>query len=217
MQFGIPVTQDIFLAFATPLMVRPVPDYQRTNDGLRTQILERMHRDQGVAVSNRGGWQSAPDLWDWDTPEVGAFRQWVHGSILRMAALTTGETELSRVDIAYRAGAWANVNRHGAYNDSHTHPDSDWAIVYYVACGEPEPGWDRNGKIELRDPRTLSRMSRLTGYGFARSFLLDPEPGKILMFPAWMEHLVHPFYGAGLRISIACNVRITGGRHSGLG
>jgi len=35
------------------------------------------------------------------------------------------------------------------------------------------------------------------------------------MVSAWMEHSVHPFYGSGLRISIAVNIKVMGGRHSG--
>lgn len=217
MQFSIPVTQDIFVGFFTPVMVREVPDWRSVNDALRAEVLERMQREGGVSISNRGGWQSKPDLWGWEGPAFDAYRGWVHGAVLRMAALPAGETDLGRVDIAYRAGAWANVNRPGSYNDAHIHPDCDWSVVYYVDCGTLEPGWDRNGMIELHDPRTLSRMSTLSAYGFARSFLLDPQPGQMLMFPAWMEHSVHPFYGSGTRISIACNVTVTGGRHSGRG
>jgi uncharacterized protein (TIGR02466 family) len=138
-------------------------------------------------------------------------------AMLRMAALSTEEPDLSKVDIQYVAGAWANVNRHGAYNDAHIHPDCDWSCVYYVDCGQPDEGWERNGLFELHDPRTLAQSSKLGGYGFARSMLIDPEPGKLIMFPSWMAHSVHPFYGSGDRVSIAANIKVTGGAHSGMG
>ncbi len=89
-------------------------------------------------------------------------------------------------------------------------------MVYYVEVGRPDPDNGRNGRIELHDPRILSNMSILNSFGFARSFLIDPEPGKMVMFPSWMKHSVHPFYGTFDRISIACNVKFTGGRHAGL-
>jgi hypothetical protein len=38
--------------------------------------------------------------------------------------------------------------------------------------------------------------------------LIRPQPGTMLVFPAWIEHSVHPFYGEGHRISIAVNVAI---------
>lgn len=215
MQFSIPITPDIFSAFGTPILVRRPPDWQAAEDGLRGEILAMREADPGVSVSNRGGWQSASTLWQRDGGAFDLWRGWVHGSLLRMAALLTEETDLSRVEIDYVAAAWANVNRHGDYNDPHVHPDVDWACVYYVACGEPEPGRERNGQFELRDPRVMAQSSKLGGYGFARSLMIDPVPGQIILFPAWMEHGVHPFFGAGERISIAANIRVTGGRHSG--
>jgi uncharacterized protein (TIGR02466 family) len=215
MQFSIPLTPDIISAFGTPVLVRQPPGWEKVNDGIKAQILASREADPGVSVSNRGGWQSSATLWDWPSEEFQAWRGWVHGGLLRMAALLTEEPDMNNVEIDYLVGAWANVNRHGAYNDPHVHPDADWACVYYVACGELEPGWDRNGQFELRDPRIMAQSSKLGGYGFARSLMIDPEPGSMILFPAWMEHGVHPFYGTGDRISIACNIRVTGGRHSG--
>jgi len=215
MQYLTPIAPNTALAFATPVLIRTVPDFEAVNRGLGAQIRAAMQRDGGVHISNVGGWQSKPDFWTWDSDEVATWRGWVHGAILRMAALLTEETDLAKVDVTYRAGAWVNVNRHGHYNDGHIHPDCDWAVVYYVETGALEPGWPRNGKIELHDPRTLAFGSTLAAFGFARSLLIDPEPGKLVMFPSWIEHSVHPFYGSGERISIACNVKITGGRHSG--
>jgi uncharacterized protein (TIGR02466 family) len=197
-------------------MVRAIPDHAPVTAALRAEILAAAERDGGVTVSNRGGWQSKPDLWNWDSDAADAYRDWVDGCVRRMCALPTGATDLSGIDVEYEAVAWANVNSAGAYNDAHIHANNDWAVVCYVdAGGEKDPGWDRNGMIELHDPRTLAQTSDLAAYGFARSFLLDPQPGQMLMFPAWMSHSVHPFYGQGVRISVACNIRITGGRHSG--
>jgi uncharacterized protein (TIGR02466 family) len=216
MDFSFPITPDISIAFATPLLVRTVPGYEKVNEALVEQVVAARDEDQGVRVSNRGGWHSSPTLWDWETPEIEALKGWVHDGMLRMAALSTQETNLRNVDLEYVAGAWANINEHGSYNDPHVHPDCDWSCVYYASSGEPEPGWERNGQFELRDPRVMAQSSKLGGYGFARSLLIDPEPGKMILFPAWMEHAVHPFYGAGERISIAANIKVIGGRHAGM-
>jgi len=29
-----------------------------------------------------------------------------------------------------------------------------------------------------------------------------------VVFPSWVKHMVHPFVGSGVRISIACNVNV---------
>lgn len=211
----IPLSETVALGFATPVLARRTSGFEPVNRALAAQTRAVMAADGGARYSNRGGWQSRPDFWDWPSSEVATWRGWVHDAILRMSALTTGETDLGRVDVRYEASAWVNVNRHGHYNVSHIHNECHWAVVYYVECGTMEPGWEYNGKIELNDPRTMAKASTLSGYGF-RSVLFDPVPGALIVFPSWIEHSVHPFYGTGDRISIACNVRMTGGRHSGL-
>jgi Putative 2OG-Fe(II) oxygenase len=43
---------------------------------------------------------------------------------------------------------------------------------------------------------------------FGQGILIEPQPGMLLAFPAWLEHFVHPFFGEGERISVAINVMI---------
>ena len=215
MDFSVPVTPDISVAFGTPILSRRIPDFQKHNDAIKARILAAEKEETGVSISNKSGWQSPQTLWGWEGEEFDALRLWVHGSLLRMAALTTMETDLAKVDIKYIAAAWANVNRRGDYNSGHIHNDSHWACVYYVECGTLDKGRPHNAQFELRDPRTLAQSSTLSAYGFSRNLLIDPKPGQMILFPAWMEHAVHPFEGEGERISIAVNIRATGGRHGG--
>ena len=114
MDFSFPITPDISIAFATPLLVRKVPGYEKVNEALVEQVVAARDEDQGLRVSNSGGWHSSPTLWDWETPEVEALKGWVHDCMLRMAALSTQETNLRNVDLEYVAGAWANINQHGS-------------------------------------------------------------------------------------------------------
>ena len=70
MDFSFPITPDISIAFATPVLVRSIPNFEAVNAGLIEQILAAQENDTGVSVSNRGGWQSSPTLWNWETPEI---------------------------------------------------------------------------------------------------------------------------------------------------
>ena len=217
MKLEIPVTPNINMIHGTPILMGEVPNPEAMNQGLMERILAVRERDRGVQVSNYGGWQSEGDLWNWEGEAFDQYRFWVHDCIIRMAALVTEEIDPGNVDVSYRAASWANVNHHGDYNARHIHPDVDWAVVYYVSVGTPgDANLGRNGRLELHDSRFLAQSSNLAGYGFGLGLLVDPLPGKIVQFPAWVEHSVHPFYGEGTRISIACNVKITGGRHVGL-
>lgn len=215
MDFAIPVTPDISIAFGTPVLIRQIPGFEKYNDAIKERILAAEKEDKGVHISNRGGWQSQQTLWGWEGEPFDALRTWVHGSLARMAALTTMETDLTKVEIDYIAAAWANINRRGDYNSAHIHNDAHWACVYYVECGTLDKGREHNGQFELYDPRTLAQLSTLSQYGFSRNLMIDPKPGQMILFPAWMEHAVHPFEGEGERITIAVNIHATGGRHGG--
>ena len=40
----------------------------------------------------------------------------------------------------------------------------------------------------------------------SQSRYVKPEPGKLLMFPSWMQHCVYPFFGEGERRTVAGNL-----------
>ena len=42
------------------------------------------------------------------------------------------------------------------------------------------------------------------------SFVVEPKPGRLLMFPNSLNHLVYPFLGSGERRSIAYNMSYKG-------
>ena len=81
---------------------------------------------------------------------------------------------------------------------------------------DPDPGHEGSGKLELFEPRPLALTARQPAYGFGSGLTIDPTPGVLVMFPAWTEHFVQPFFGDGERISVAANIRLTGGHHAGL-
>lgn len=199
---------DMHIGFVTPYMIRQIPDAEPLNKDLSRIILDKKKKYEGSNLSNIGGWQSEATLWEWDYPAIKKFKSWVHNSVLRVAALPDNETNLRNVKANYMAAAWANVNSAGDYNQAHIHPGCDWSCVYYVSGGLPRGSRPLNGQIELRDPRPLAWSSGLQRYGFGQSLIIPPDPGMMILFPAWMEHLVHPFEGEGERISIATNIKM---------
>ena len=38
--------------------------------------------------------------------------------------------------------------------------------------------------------------------------LINPQPGLLVMFPSWLQHVVYPFEGAGERRTIAGNLNV---------
>jgi uncharacterized protein (TIGR02466 family) len=193
--------------FPLPLLARTIPDAAATNEALRRNILARERSETGMTRSNADGWHSQTTLLTWPEAEIATVRKWIDDATREISLLAMRGDVKKAVDIAYEAQGWANVNRNGNYNAVHTHPNSQWSMVYYVAMGEPESGHRLNGVIEFRDPRPAA--TEFPGFDFGQTWRITPEAGLFLVFPAWLEHMVHPFFGKGERISLAINVRFT--------
>ncbi len=207
MSLDVAVAPDITLTFATPVLAQTVAGSGPVNEGLRRAIMAREAAEPGLRRSNSGGWHSDETLLAWPEPEIATLKGWIDQAVQRISRLPA-RNDPAAVRFSYRATGWANVSRHGHYNTQHVHSGSHWALVYYVATGEPESGRALNGVLELRDPRPAAVHGRLPGFMFGRALTFQPKPGLLVVFPAWIEHWVHPFYGAGERISIAVNIDI---------
>ncbi|MEL6220369.1 MAG: 2OG-Fe(II) oxygenase family protein [Pseudomonadota bacterium] len=196
----------IVRAFTTPIGQHMWPDSDALNQALYAEIMAKETKSEGSQRSNIGGWHSDRDLLLWGTDAVTRLRKRMQKMSKDLTKATLRGTTGTKV--TFLIEAWANVSRHGHYNKAHIHPGSHWSGVYYVSVGEPEPGSDYNGALEFLDPRNAINMVTLPDGSFAEGQRLHPVPGLMVMFPSWLRHTVHPFYGTGERISIAFNVRI---------
>ena len=99
------------------------------------------------------------------------------------------------------------MNRAGDRNVLHCHPGCFVSATYYVRVPEHVKG----GEIVFRDPRGPAVAMyetpgiELPWVGNGVGIPFSPATGHLLIFPAWLEHGVEPFEGAGERISIAFN------------
>ena len=206
----VPISPELSVAFGTALSLRTVPNFASLNPDLERAILKR--RDAGTAnrISNIGGWQSLPDFLDWPEPCVAQLKTEVDRGLQQinaMPAMLERRNEPAK-RVTYAAYGWANVNRSGDYNMLHAHPGCDWSVVYYVATGRVSDDSPMSGRIELRDPRPAAVFANMPGFKSGQPMLIKPQAGMMLIFPAWIEHQVHPFTGEGERISIAINVTL---------
>ena len=106
---------------------------------------------------------------------------------------------------------WANVNREGDYHDPHNHPHAYLSGTYYVAVPEapPRPAARKDvrpGAITFYDPRGAANMTAIKGDPQVEAeHTLRPQPGEILLWPAFLLHFVHPNLAPEPRISISFN------------
>jgi uncharacterized protein (TIGR02466 family) len=119
-----------------------------------------------------------------------------------MTRLVTASQHPRKVNL--QMDCWANVLRRGQYNSVHDHPGATWSGVYYVSGGKRDNDDPFNGKLELLDPRMgVNMVGREEG-----RYFVEPLPGLMVMFPSWLKHMVHPFFGSGERISISFNASV---------
>ena len=198
--------------FSTPLSV----DTLQSAEGmavLRDAILQRQERDaEGISVSNINGWHSATDMIDWGGE---AARALAYKAMTMADALTLDAKSPDKSRYGWVPEMWANVSGKGAANQYHYHPGSFWSAVAYIDDGyEGSENAALGGELQLLDPRMPMvrmtapdlRMKDTSGAVQHSELSIRPKTGMIVLFPSWLQHAVRPFYGKGLRISIAINL-----------
>ena len=198
--------------FPTPFIV----DRLQSEEGieaLRSAIAEERARDnEGLKISNLGGWHSNTQMIDWGGEAAKALAY----KAMQMADTYTLDVKSPQDSrFGWVPEMWANVSGKGDANQYHTHPGSFWSAVAYIDdgySGDSDAGL--GGQLQVLDPRMpMVRMTapdlRITdGKGNAQQseMSIRPATGMIVMFPSWLQHAVRPFHGVGTRISIAINL-----------
>ena len=204
--------------FATPLVVFDVPDAAALNVELRRAIGQREKTHPSTHKSNMGGWQSSWDMDRWGGPA--AIKLLAHARNIANQ-MTTDRQGIAgqgpypgHFAVTWIGNMWANVNRSGHGNEYHSHPGSYWSGVYYVDDGGISDEPSRGGELEFLDPRgPVPLMNaphlRIAGNLSAGSTeRIRPQPGRMVIFPAWVMHGVRPYRGTAERISIAFNLTV---------
>lgn len=186
--------QDQF--WPTTLYFKDFEDCEAFNKDLEQKILAWSERDPGVAKTNRHGWHSPSTMQD--MPEFAELTRRLYEMQYEIYAAEglAGEPFLGNM--------WANINYPGSSNATHIHPNCLWSGSYYVAVP------DNSGNIYFEDPRTPSlmtmpRRSRPEPLNHQRVIQSQPQPGRAIMFPAWLNHGVNENVSDSIRISIAFN------------
>ena len=202
-----PIEDCVQLVFPTPIALHVWPDSQGLNAALKQAILAEEAKSPGLDRSNVGGWHSPMDFLLRPQPP----QQRLMGRIRSMVGAMT-DAVMKPGRYSFKVEGWANVLRKGQYNSIHQHPNSTWSGVYYVT-GNPPPaegeGTEYSGKIEFIDPRPGASATYSIENTMQRRSLISPDPGGMIVFPSWMQHLVHPYFGPEERISIAFNVLVS--------
>lgn len=122
---------------------------------------------------------------------------------------------------------WLNSYYAGDYNPIHKHgTTSPIGLSCFIIINVPE------SIKRTKEHKTVGDLGLVTGndhfdghtllqwgYNYASDSVMDsleyvqqeyvkPEEGMIYLFPRWMSHLVNPFQGPGVRVTMAANINI---------
>lgn len=188
----------------TIVLERVVPGHEPANREL-LQLIRELERDNPDLTTD----YAAGNFLTLDHPAVGWLRDCVNVTVrdyLRHAHMD--------YDIAWTLHGWANVNRFGDYHDCHNHPHAYLSGTYYVqiptAMERLRVRRDaRPGRLSLYDPRSSANMTAIRGDpNIEAEHTVDPAPGLIALWPAFVHHFVHPNLSRQERVSVSFNVML---------
>ena len=172
-------------------------DIQLDNETLSNNIVNWSQQDPGVKKTNMNGWHSKPEM------HLKSEYQQLVQELYKMQEEIYQEEWLDRQPKL--GNMWANINYPGGYNRPHVHPNCLFSGVYYVKANK------NSGVFVANDPRPgIQTMMPTRKQGRPPKHLwrvvhLEPIPGRIIMFPAWLWHCVEPNQSNDIRISISFN------------
>ena len=99
---------------------------------------------------------------------------------------------------------WAIINKPNDFNVIHTHPNSYLSAAYYVKAKK------NSGNIKFFDPKEMKTMYHPPIQKFneisAEIIKIEPEEGKLLLFPSYLNHAVEENLSDEDRIVISFNL-----------
>ena len=114
---------------------------------------------------------------------------------------------------------WSVHSFEGDYNPIHDHTTAapmgisftTWTMVpeqIMQSSDERVDLYDSSGAIDgyINFIYGLNQVSDPERLRPSQSRYIMPEPGKLLLFPSWMQHTVYPFFGQGERRTVAGNL-----------
>ena len=199
------VSQDGFVSlWPTLVMRRRLPGAGDANVALARLIEDMLATNPALTTDYRAG-----DFLVLDHPGPQWLRQCVDVSVrdyLRQQGVAAG--------VRWYSHGWANVNALGDYHDPHNHPHAYLSGTYYVRvptdrATKANRSDVRPGCITLYDPRGAANMTAIRGdWNVDPEYTVRPEPGLILLWPAFLMHFVHPNLSSTPRLSVSFNVML---------
>lgn len=172
------------------------------NEELKKYAFELQKNNEGVIKSNFLGWQS--DILIEPNQQI----TFLINEVLKRVNFAKHPLGFKQTFDMHLTNLWININPINSFNRPHLHPGAIFSGVYYIDCNID------SGKLVFKHPSIAQQYSldeeiieSYTEFNAATWSVL-PEIGKLIIFPAWLEHYVEPNASDKERVSIAFNVNI---------
>ena len=189
------------IIFPVPIHQFDVNEFSEIQDELIDYVYKMREKDPvGKTISNRNGWQSSP------------FEIVNEDDVLQSFLINClSEFPPIKKSIKLFATAWININPPNAFNMKHNHPTNDLAGVLWIKAPKD------CGDIIFYYPNSFAISKELHSYNedfkkniaFYETYFFPPTEGRILIFPACLEHYVNFNKSNEDRISVSFNIRLS--------
>lgn len=189
--------------FGAPVLSLELPAFIKHRQALLDLIWQLKADSQGVKRSNQiGSWHSYEDLNRNSLPAI----QWLCSRIVELSGRGIASARGQKEPVAVRVGSmWANINEAHGWNAPHHHLPADWSGVFWVDAEE-----EKEAPKDVIPPGALLFIDPLplpSRYGRNGSSYYLPKDGCLLIFPAYLVHMVAPHSRNNPRVSMSFNLK----------
>lgn len=190
--------------FAIPVYTKLIPEFAERKGTLIDLINTYCGAQETAKPNCVNSWQSATDLHLLQDNET---IQWLTQTVGVMAkdCISSRNPQWTNFDIMMDA-CWANIIGTGGWQAPHNHYPSQWSGVLYVAIDDvvqADPTDLKSGRIDFFNPIPIP-----AAFGLPSSVTYTPKDGLLVLFPALLQHMVHPNLSDSERFTIAFNLNV---------
>jgi uncharacterized protein (TIGR02466 family) len=190
--------------FPVPVFEVRLPNYPKLNEDLEKYILDLKEKNpKGLTKSNAGGWHSPY----FDMKNSNPVKQFIANFSKPLYEVISNHMnyKCNPQDVII-LNMWSIINKKNTFNIKHNHPNSIMSAAYYVKAKK------KSGKIAFHDPKDVKVMYhppiKEHNEISCEEVKIEPEEGKLLLFPAYLQHSVEENLSEDERIVISFNINI---------
>ena len=186
--------------FPVPIHIFDVNGFDEIKNELIDYTYNLKKEDEGVSISNYGGWQSSFFALKDESDLLQSFM---------INCLSEFPTIKKTTDMYVEA--WVNINKPGDYNVKHTHPTCDLSGVIWLKAPKD------CGNIVFDSPFAFQTYNEVESYtddfrdsnNYNHTYYFNPIEGRMIVFPSHLQHHVLHNKSTEDRISVSFNIRLS--------